>query len=141
MDGVADGGGWGPGSRPYRGAPRAWAPGQARQLRRELGERRREADALGRELGRGQRDDLQQVLREMKRFEDEGLYRDPRGLAELVASVVEGLKSAEFALRRDLEGPDREKLSLSGTQELPPGWQRLVEEYYRALSKERAAER
>ena len=74
----------------------------------------------------------------MRRFEDEGIYREPRGLAELVASVVEGLKSAEFALRRDIEGPDREKLSLSGTQDLPPGWRRLVEEYYRSLSKKPA---
>ena len=74
----------------------------------------------------------------MRGFEDARIYGEPRGLAQLVASVVEGLKSAEFALRREIEGPDREKLFLSGTQDLPPGWQRLVEEYYRSLSRKPA---
>jgi hypothetical protein len=77
----------------------------------------------------------------MRGFEDERIYREPRGLAQLLASVVEGLKSAEFALRRDVEGPDRERLSLSGTQDLPPGWRHLVEEYYRSLSKKPANDR
>jgi len=142
--GPADGGP-APGSprlgSPTGGRPRAWAPGQARQLRRELRERLRETEALGKELGGGPRGDLQDVLRAMRGFEDERIYREPRGLAQLVASVVEGLKSAEFALRRDMEGPDREKLSRSGTQDLPPGWQRLVEEYYRSLSKKPANDR
>jgi hypothetical protein len=71
----------------------------------------------------------------MRRLEDAGLYGDPRGLAELMASVIQGLKSAEFAMRREVEGPDREKLFLSGSQDLPPGWQALVEEYYRSLSR------
>jgi hypothetical protein len=53
--------------------------------------------------------------------------------------VVQGLKAAEFAMRREVEGPDREKLFLSGTQDLPPGWQALVEEYYRSLSRKPGA--
>jgi hypothetical protein len=131
-----------PGGAPAAGAPGPLTPGQARQLRRELRERSREADALGRELGgAGARGNLGEVVRAMRGFEGEGIYGDPRGLAQLVSSVIEGLKSAEFALRRDIEGPDRERLSQSGTQDLPPGWQRLVEEYYRALSKKPANDR
>jgi hypothetical protein len=124
------------------GSPRGLGPG-ARQLRRELRERLREAEALGRELGGGggPRRDLEDVLRSMRRLEDERIYREPLGLARLIGSVVEGLKSTEFALRRDLEGPDREKLFLSGTQDLPPGWQALVEEYYRALSQKPGRDR
>jgi hypothetical protein len=120
----------------YGGPPRFTA-GDARQLRRELRERLREAEALGRELGSsgGGPHDLADVVRGMRRFEDEQVYKEPRGLARLVGSVVEGLKSAEFALRREIEGPDREKLFLSGSQDLPPGWQRLVEEYYRSLAR------
>jgi hypothetical protein len=119
-------------------APR---PDEARQLQRELRERAREAEALGRELREGRPGDrgaaagLDSALREMRRFEDPRVYGEPRGLAELVASVVQGLKAAEFAMRREVEGPDREKLFLSGTQDLPPGWQALVEEYYRSLSR------
>jgi hypothetical protein len=116
-------------------------PDEARQLQRELRERAREAEALGHELGEGRLGErgaaagLSSTLRDMRRFEDARLYGEPRGLAQLVASVVQGLKSAEFAMRREVEGPDREKLFLSGTQDLPPGWQALVEEYYRSLSR------
>jgi hypothetical protein len=117
-------------------------PVEARQLRRELRERLREAEALAKELGAGgPRPDLQDVLRRLRQFEDERIYREPLGLARLIGSVVEGLKSTEFALRRDLEGPDRERLLLSGTQDLPPGWQPLVEEYYRSLSKKPGRDR
>lgn len=117
------------------GAPRPFAPGEVRQLRGELRERLREAEALAKDLGREGRGDLQDVIRGMRRFEDERIYREPLGLSRLITSVVEGLKSTEFALRRELEGPDREKLFLSGAQDLPPGWQALVEEYYRSLSR------
>jgi hypothetical protein len=105
-------------------APR---PDEARQLQRELRERAREAEALGASSGRdgpasrGAAAGLDSALREMRRFEDPRVYGEPRGLAELVASVVQGLKAAEFAMRREVEGPDREKLFLSGTQDLPPG--------------------
>jgi molybdenum-dependent DNA-binding transcriptional regulator ModE len=117
------------------GGPPRFTQGDARQVRRELRERLREAEALGRELGAGGPYDLRDVVRGMRRFEDEAIYGEPRGLARLVGSVVEGLKSAEFALRREIEGPDRAKLFQAGSQDLPPGWQRLVEEYYRSLSK------
>jgi hypothetical protein len=118
------------------GAPR-FTPGDARQVRRELRERLREAEALGRELGAGGPYDLREVVRGMRRFDNEEAFGEPRGLARLVGSVVEDLKSAEFALRREIEGPDREKLFQSGSQDLPPGWQQLVQEYYRSLSKTR----
>jgi hypothetical protein len=116
-------------------------PDETRQLQREMRERIKEAEALGRELGEGRLGDrrtaagLQGTLRDLRRLEDTGLYADPRGMAELMASVIQGLKSAEFAMRREIEGPDREKLFLSGSQDLPPGWQALVEEYYRSLSR------
>jgi hypothetical protein len=130
------------GGRGFAGG-RGLTGNEARQLRRELRERLREADALGRELGGGgaARANLQDVVRAMRGFEDEKIYGEPRGLANLVASVIDGLKSAEFALRRDLEGPEREKLSRSGTPDLPAGWQRLVEEYYRSLSQQPTKER
>ena len=98
-------------------------------------ERLREAEALGRDLGGGPRGDLREILRRLQAFQDDRVWGEPRGLDRLLASVIEGLKSAEFALRRELDGPDREKVFLSGSQDLPPGWQRLVEEYYRSLSK------
>jgi hypothetical protein len=136
--GAADGG-------PASGTPR-FGPGargsrlglggeEARQLRRELRERLREAEALSRELGgKGGKRDLQEAIRALRRLEEEKAY-EPRALGRLIASVVEGLKSTEFALRRELEGPDKEKLFLPGGQDLPPGWQSLVVEYYRSLAR------
>jgi hypothetical protein len=118
------------------GRPQWAGPGEARQLRRELRERLREAEALGRELGGGaRRSDLQDVVRRLRALDDDRVWGEPRGLDRLLAAVIEGMKSAEFAMRRDLEGGDQEKVFLSGSQDLPPGWQRLVEEYYRSLSK------
>src|SRR5262249_35129429 len=130
---------------PAAGSPRV-APGgpvsglalggeEARQLGRELRGRLREAEALSRQLrGKAAGRDLEEAIRALRRLEDQKTY-EPRALGRLIASVVEGLKSTEFALRRELEGPDREKLFLSGGQDVPPGWQSLVEEYYRSLAR------
>jgi hypothetical protein len=122
------------------GRPR-FTPGDSRQLRRELRERLREAEALGRELGAGGPYDLSDVVRGLRRGDSDAAFNEPRGLERLVGSVVGGLKTAEFALRREVEGPDREKLFLSGSQDVPAGWQRLVEEYYRSLARQGQAER
>jgi hypothetical protein len=123
------------------GRPR-FTPGDSRQLRRELRERLREAEALGREMGgAGGPYDLSDVVRGLRRGDSEQAFREPRGLERLVAAAVEDLKAAEFALRREIEGPDREKLFLSGSQDVPAGWQRLVEEYYRSLARPGESER
>ena len=138
-----------PGSSSRGGMPGFIGADDARQLRRELRERLRDAEALGRELGGigpqrspggpvGPARSLNDVLGEMRRFEDDRLYGEPRGLATLMASVIDGLKSVEFAMRREAEGPDREKVFLTGSQDLPRGWQALVEEYYRSLSRKPA---
>jgi hypothetical protein len=53
----------------------------------------------------------------------------------LQASVVEGFKAFEFALRRDIEGAGRGRPVLGGSDDVPPGFRPLVEEYYKSLSK------
>jgi hypothetical protein len=142
--GAADGGPGGgspQGDLAAGGRPR-FTPGDSRQLRRELRERLREAEALGREMGgAGGPYDLSDVVRGLRRGDSEQAFQEPRGLERLVAAAVEDLKAAEFALRREVEGPDREKLFLSGSQDVPAGWQRLVEEYYRSLARPGESER
>ena len=59
------------------------------------------------------------------------------GLPQLSAAIVDRLKQYEFGLRRDVLGADRERLFLSGTDEVPEAYRRLVEEYYRSLSRQR----
>jgi hypothetical protein len=70
----------------------------------------------------------------MEAFDSNRVYDDPRGLAELGA-LVEELKQFEYWLRRELEGIGKEELLLSGSDHVPAGYRKLVEEYYRSLSK------
>jgi hypothetical protein len=69
-------------------------------------------------------------------LERAGTWGDPRSVEALVGETLEGLKMFEYALRRELEGTDPEKLRLSGSDEVPEGWRSLVEEYYRSLAKD-----
>jgi hypothetical protein len=128
----------GPGAFGYGFRPGVFSEDQARQLRREFSQRREEARALARQLASdgGVPADLQEVLDKLRRLESERPWGDPRGLSELAAEALEDLKLFEYALRRELEGTDPEKLRLSGSEEVPDGWRALVEEYYRTLARE-----
>jgi hypothetical protein len=63
---------------------------------------------------------------------------DPKGLAELQASVIDGLKTFEFALFRTfgLAGGGQ-RPALGARASVPPEYRALVEEYYRAIADER----
>lgn len=74
--------------------------------------------------------------RQLRRIERAETWGDPLGIEALVAETLEDLKMFEYALRRELEGMDPEKLRLSGSDEVPEGWRPLVEAYYRSLSRE-----
>ncbi len=118
------------------GRPGFLSAEEARQLRRELRERAGEAQELQRELQRGgiPGQDAEAVARRLRALDSDKSFGDPRGLAQLTAQVVDDLKLLEYSLRRALEG-EKPKLYLSGSEELPPGYKALVEEYYRALAR------
>lgn len=124
----------GPGGRPEFLDPEA-----VRQLRREMRERRAEAETLRRALDGTGVDPatLDDLIRRMRALEDERAYGDIRSVQQLQAQLVEGLKEFEYALRRALEGGREEKLFLSGSDEVPPEFRKLVEEYYRSLAGQR----
>lgn len=61
-------------------------------------------------------------------------YDDPDEVARLQSQILEGLKQLEFGLRRELEG-DQDRATLAGSDDVPAGFRRLVEEYYKALSR------
>jgi len=109
-----------------------------RQIRSELRERRSDLRELERELERaGQAPGgLREIDDRLGGLDNLSAYRDPRGVAELAAAVLEDLKLFEYALSRQIEGADPKQLRLSDTDELPPGWRQLVEEYYRSLARE-----
>jgi hypothetical protein len=58
-------------------------------------------------------------------------------LAELQAAIIRDLKEFEYVLRRELVGAEARELLLSGSDEVPPEYRELVEEYYKSLAEER----
>jgi hypothetical protein len=124
-------GGYGGGWYGYR-----WNPDDIRQFRNQWREWANDAEALRRQLqqaGMNPRD-LDDVLRDLRQFENDRLYADPQGLEKLQAAAIEKLKKFEFSLRRKAD-TGNESLSLSGSDQVPEGFRQAIEEYYRSLAK------
>jgi hypothetical protein len=117
--------------------PPAFTPGDVRQLRSEVRQRLADAQALRQELSRQGIDtsELDGVIRDLRALDNEGVYAIPLDVDRLQAAVVDGAKQFEYRLRRELAGADEQRLLLSGSDEVPEGFRKLVEEYYRALSR------
>ena len=125
-----DGGGYGS-RRPGR-----FTQEDVRQFRGEARQWTREAEQLSRQL-RQQRIDpkeLDEILRNLRRLDDERVYQDVEELARLQSQVSEGMKRFEYGLRRKIEGAGNQVL-LSGSDEVPEQFRKLVEQYYKSLSK------
>jgi DNA anti-recombination protein RmuC len=107
-----------------------------RQFRNEARRWTREAENLRRML-QGQKIDpkeLDALLRQLRQLEDDRIYQDVEELARLQAQVTDSAKRVEYDLRRKLEGTANQVL-LSGSDEVPEQFRKLVEQYYRSLSK------
>lgn len=117
------------------GAPR-FTPGDVRQFRREVRERRGDLEELRGDLRSLGVDaaELEDIVAALRALDDERVYRDLDEIERLQAAAIQRLKEFEYALRRQVEGADEERLFLSGSDEVPPDYRELVEEYYRALS-------
>ena len=118
--------------------PEEFSPGDIRQFRREVQERIQEAlDLQGllqeEDLNTQQLNDVVAALRALDRDQ---VYADVAEVARLQSQIIEGLKQLDFGLRRESEGADSDRVFLSGSDEVPTGFRRLVEEYYKALSRQ-----
>jgi hypothetical protein len=132
-----DFGGWGsrrPGDwfspeeiRQFRDEARRWI-GEGRQLRDML--RQQNLDAR----------ELEEILRKLRELEDGRAYRDMNELLRLQTFVTEGLKRFEYDLRRRV-GDDADRALVTGADEVPQEFRKLVEEYYRSLSKGKQLQR
>jgi hypothetical protein len=117
------------------GAPSSLTPGDARQLSRELGLRRQNAEALRGELARqgvnvADLDRMIETLRQLER----GRINDPGALAQLQGSVIEGLKDFEFSLYQRLGLAGGKGPTLRARAAVPEEYRAAVEEYYRSLA-------
>ena len=127
----------------YQTGGGSYQPGQfsteeLRQLRREFRERVSDAEGLRQELARQDLDvpDLGEIIRRMEEFDQKQIYLNPLGLEQLEEEVLTELKQFEYWLRRELEGLVEGELYVAGSDQVPAGYRNLVEEYFRALSRE-----
>jgi hypothetical protein len=128
-----DGRNWGGG---WYGGYGYWNPDDIRQFRRDYREWINDAETLRRLLqasGVNTRD-LDDIIHDLTRFDNDRLYADPKGLEMLQASAIDKLKRFEFNLRRKAE-ESGDSLSLSGSDQVPEGFRQAIEEYYRSLAK------
>src|SRR5262249_4463923 len=70
--------------------------------------------------------DLDDIIRDLERFDADRIYADPRGLEQLQASAIDKLKKFEFGLRRKTEAGN-DSLSLSGSDQVPDGFRQAIE--------------
>jgi len=119
--------------------PGSISPDQVRQFRSEARQRLQDAQQLRDELRRQgiETADLDQVIRDLSALTEERVWGTPKDLEALQAAVVDGVKQFEYRLRRELGMADDQKLLLSGSDEVPEGFRKMVEEYYRALARRR----
>jgi hypothetical protein len=97
-----------------------WNPDDIRQFRRDYRERLADAQALRRELQQAgvPTRELDDIIRDLERFDNDRLYADPKGLEQLQAAATDKLKKFEFTLRRKVEAGN-DSLSLSGSDQVP----------------------
>jgi hypothetical protein len=127
----------GPGGAADNRPPRGLSSDQIRQFRGEARQRLDEAGQLREQLAREGFDvtDLDQVIMDLSRLDDERVYDTPKELAQLQAAIVDGVKQFEYRLRRELAGDAEDRLLLGGSREVPEGFRKYVEEYYKTLSR------
>ena len=107
-----------------------------RQFRGEARQYSQDAKAL-RGMLQGEKIDpreLDEILRALRQLEDERVYQNVQELARLQQFVAEGLKRFEFGLRRQVDA-DKNASALTGADEVPEEFRKLVEQYYRSLAK------
>ena len=134
--GNSTGGVYGPGGYGDR-RPGGFSPGDVRQWQREFQRRAGDAQDIRRLLQ--QEDfavgDLDEIIRRMRELDDQRVYQDADEIARLQTFILEELKRFEYRLRREVDS-ESEELFLASSDEVPPGFRDLIEEYYRALSQD-----
>ncbi len=107
------------------------------RFRAEVAARERELAGVRQRLLDAEVDaqDIDHVLSELQAIEAQAATLGPDELARRQAAAAARLKELEFALRKQLEPEVEHQLVLSGTDDVPAAYRRLVEEYYRSLSQ------
>jgi hypothetical protein len=120
-------------SRPGQGR---YSPEDVRQFCGEVRQRMQDAEQLRRLLKDQKIDakDLDEIVKGLRQLDDDRTYQNPDALNKLQASVTDNIKRFEYTLRRRLDA-NANQVFLSGTDDVPEQYRKLVEQYYRSLSK------
>ncbi len=129
-----------PGATPSPGGegPGGFSAEDVRQFQQEFRQRRADAEQLRDELAREGVDvgELDDAIARLRELDDARVYQDLAEIERLQDAVLLGLKDFEFSLRRQVVGPEADRLFLSGSEEVPDEYRELVEQYYRSLSED-----
>jgi hypothetical protein len=108
-----------------------------RQFRNQAREWLREAQELRQDLLREGRDitELDQVIDGLRELNEARAYGDPMQFVRLQSAVVDDIKQFEFNLKKEVLGTSEDKLFLSGSDEVPEAYRKIVEEYFKRLSQ------
>jgi hypothetical protein len=119
-----------------RPAPGRYTGEQVRQFRGEARQRAVDAEALRRLLAQQKLDtkEIDEILKGLRRLDDESAYANPESVARLEQTVTDNIKRFEYTLRRKLDA-NGNQVFLSGSDDVPEQYRKLVEQYYRSLSK------
>jgi len=109
---------------------------QIRQFRGETRQRVADAEALRRLLSQQKLDtkEIDEILRGLRKLDDDSAYANADTLARLEQAVTDNIKRFEYTLRRKLDA-NASQVFLSGSDDVPEQYRKLVEQYYRSLSK------
>ncbi len=107
-----------------------------RQFRGEVRQRAQDAEQLKRLLKDQKIDakDLDEILRASASSTTRACIRIPKRWRASEQSVTDSIKRFEYTLRRRLDA-NANQVFLSGTDDVPEQYRKLVEQYYRSLSK------
>jgi hypothetical protein len=110
-----------------------------RQLQREARERRTEAQTLRRDLQALGIDvkELDAVISTLAALDSARVYADADEITRLRDQLAQTMQRFQFNLRRDLGAADVEQLLLSGSDAAPEAYRKQIEEYFRALAREK----
>ena len=111
-------------------------PQDARQFRNEVRQLTNDARALRGSLegNRADQQSLDEIMKQLRALDSDAVFKDPAQFDRLQSAAAEAVKRFEFNLRRRAELKGNEVL-LSGDGDVPEEFRKLVEQYYKSLSK------
>ena len=131
------GGAWAGGGYGNRRPGTEFDQNDARQWQREFSQRLGDAQDIQSLLEEEsfEAGDLDEIIRQLQELGDGRVYQDAAEISRLQTFLSEELKRFEYRLRREVDF-ESEELFLASSDEVPPGFRDLIEEYYRALARE-----